>query len=227
MIINNSKINFYMIFIALSQIISIIYIIYHLKKDKINPRDIKYSLLLVIPFSLIGGILLTMMTSTKKALTLGFSSYGGLFGMLIAVLLYEKISENKKIKDRYLITLPLIYSISKIGCLLAGCCYGIPYKGPFYVIYPSKLNIKLFPVQLLETILFLIIFIIMNYLYNKKHKNIIEITFIISALTKFLTDYLRYSHINQVISLNQIISLIIIIITIIILIYKHKKDMIK
>ncbi|MCI5703121.1 MAG: hypothetical protein MR265_03950 [Erysipelotrichaceae bacterium] len=44
-------------------------------------------------------------------------------------------------------------SISKITYFIVGCCYGIPYNGPFSVTYPDNLNIPLFPVQLLKQLL--------------------------------------------------------------------------
>ena len=82
----------------------------------------------------------------------------------------------------------------------------------------NGLNIKLFPIQIVETITFLIIFFILHKLRNNKY--IIYITIIICALSKFLLDFLRYEHIKKVISTNQIFSLILISITIILLIYK-------
>ena len=59
--------------------------------------------------------------------------------------------------------------MSKLACFFAGCCYGLPYDGVGCVIYPSGLNISLIPVQLLETVTFMIIFIICILLMNNKN----------------------------------------------------------
>lgn len=228
MTINRIPFNIYMTCILISIFIAILYVFYYLKKDKIEKRLIWLSIIMVIPYILIGGIILNYLSSPNKTSLLkglGLSSYGGAFGLIIAVLIYETITKEKRITIRYIISIPLIYSISKLGCFFAGCCYGIPYNGPLYVYYPHIIKDKLFPIQLLETIFFLILFIIINKIYNKyKTEYIIEYTIILGALLKFLLDFLRYSHINKIFSLNQYISIITIIITIIILIVKTKSN---
>ena len=229
MTIKKFSFNIYMTCILLSLLIAIIYAFYYLKKDKVDKRLLWLSTTMIIPFTLVGGLMLSYITSPVKDLSflsLGFSSYGGAIGLIAAVLIYEKISEVKEIKYRYIISIPLIYSISKLGCFFAGCCYGIPYNGPLYVYYPNIIKVKLFPIQLLESIVFLIIFVIINIVYNKyKNKYIIEYTIIIGAIAKFLLDFLRYSHLNIILSVNQWISIILVIVTLIILlkqIYNQK-----
>ena len=65
-----------------------------------------------------------------------------------------------------------MYAIGKIGCFLVGCCYGIKYSGIFSVVYNYSLHapvgVSLFPIQLVESIVFLLIFI---YMLNKKLQN--------------------------------------------------------
>ena len=227
MTINKIPFNIYMTCILTSILIALIYVFYYLKKDKIESRLIWLSIIMVVPYILVGGIILNSLSSPNKSFSLsgiGLSSYGGAIGLIVATIIYEKITKEKEIPNRYIISLPLIYSISKLGCFFAGCCYGIPYNGPFYVYYPHVLKEKLFPIQLLETIVFLIIFLIINKIYNKyKSKNIIEYTIIIGATAKCLLDFLRYSHINNFLSLNQWISIILVLITISILIVRKKK----
>jgi phosphatidylglycerol:prolipoprotein diacylglycerol transferase len=111
-----------------------------------------------------------------------------------------------------------MYAIGKIGCFVVGCCYGIEYNGLGNIVYTHSLDapnhIHLFPVQILETIVFLLIFI---YMLNKHFKNkfswqVLGIIFILSGLAKFILDFFRYSHINQILSVNQLISVVFIII---------------
>ncbi len=221
MTIKEFPFNIYMTCILTSIFLAIIYTFYHLKKDKIETRLIWLSVFMAVSFIFVGGLTLTYISNPKE---IGLSSYGGAIGLIIAVLIYEKMTEIKSIKYRYIISIPLLYSISKLGCFLAGCCYGIPYKGPLYVYYPHIIQEKLFPIQLLETVSFLILFLILNYIYNKyKNNTIIEYTIISGATLKFLLDFLRYSHIKEVISLNQYISIILIIIANILLIKKKTK----
>lgn len=88
------------------------------------------------------------------------------------------------------------------------------------MIYPHKLNIPVFPIQLSETICFMIIFILC--IINRKNKYITEITIITCAIAKFLLDFLRYSHIGIILSVNQIVSILFVIGSIISILIKHK-----
>ncbi len=224
MIINTFKFNFYGVLLVSSIIIGFIYIFLSLKKEKEDINQLKLYALLFFSFAFVFGKIFTIVVSKEPVniINAGFSSYGGLIGVISSAIIFEKIVPmNKKLIKYSILSLPLVYSVSKIGCFLAGCCYGIPYDGFYSVTYTSGLNIKLFPIQLTESIVFLIIFLILNKFKN--NKNIIYITIIISALMKYLLDFLRYEHINKFITVNQVFSLILIIGTFIILIINEKK----
>lgn len=216
--ITRTHIPFYGIFIVLGILLGFIYIYKSLLKDGYKDKNIRLYILLYIAFSFVFGKIFTLITdnNTKSFLTAGLSSYGGLIGVILGAFIFEQIlNTDKKIIKYSIISLPLVYGVSKIGCFMAGCCYGIPYNGFLSVIYPEGLNISLFPVQLLESITFILLFIILNKYKNSK--NIIYITIILSAILKFILDFLRYEHITKTITTNQIVSIIIILITILIL----------
>ena len=220
MIINKIKFPIYGTMILLSLILACIFIYFYLKKQKVKNKSIFYYLIMVIPFAMFGGICISYTFGD------GLSSYAGALALLVASLFYEKInpSKNKDFIKSTLIALPLIYSISKIGCFFAGCCYGLPYDGALSVTYTGGLNIPLIPIQLIETIFFLIAFIVILILNKKHNKHIIEITLIICASLKLLLDFLRYDHLTKVITFNQIVSLILIIITVIYIIKNSRKS---
>jgi len=146
----------------------------------------------------------------------GLSSMGGLFGMYLSVITLALIKRDKnstKITiENCTLVLPLIYSISKTGCFLAGCCRGIPYNGPFCVEYTGKVTATgcIFPVQLAETIIFFIIFVIGIIMLVKKcsHTSVYLLT--LCAAAKGLLDFLRESHTGKAVSLNQILCLAVI-----------------
>lgn len=224
MIIPKQTFPFYGIIILISIVISLFYIYRMLKKENINNKNIYLYILLYGLFAIVFGKLYTIITSNFKynIIDAGLSSYGGLLGVLLASIIFELIvPTNKKILKYTIISLPLTYGIGKIACFIAGCCYGIPYNGIFNVIYIDGLNIPLFPIQLLETIVFIIIFIISNKLRN--NKNVIYITILISILMKFLLDFLRYEHIKRVVSVNQIFSIILLVVLIIVYIFNRKQ----
>ena len=223
MIISKQTFPFYGIILLISIIISLFYIYRMLKKENIKDKNIYLYILLYGLFAITFGKFYTMITSNEyNILKAGLSSYGGLIGVILASIIFEFIvPTNKKIIKYTIISLPLTYGIGKIACFIAGCCYGIPYNGLFNVIYKDGLNIPLFPIQITEAIVFIIIFIICNKLRN--NKNIIYITIFISTIAKFSLDFLRYEHINKLITANQIFSIVIIIVLLIMVIIKKLK----
>lgn len=223
MVISKQTFPFYGIILLISIIISLFYIYRMLKKENIKDKNIYLYILLYGLFAIVFGKFYTMITSNEyNILKAGLSSYGGLIGVILASIIFEFIvPTNKKIIKYTIISLPLTYGIGKIACFIAGCCYGIPYNGIFNVVYKDGLNIPLFPIQITETIVFIMIFIICNKLRN--NKNIIYITIFISTIAKFLLDFLRYEHINKLITANQIFSIIVIIVIIVLLIIKKLK----
>lgn len=191
-----------------------------------------YLILLSPMMSLFCGVYLTYITSGFRYY--GLSSIGGLIGMYMAVLtmaaINSKISSNKKDTKTMLqnctIILPLMYSISKIGCFLAGCCYGIEYSGVFCIHYTGHGNIPVhdvFPVQIAETIVFLGIFFVGIYFIKRKVKNMVWIIFIISAFAKGLLDFLRGSHTGELISMNQILCIILIVFGMVVMFCSRKR----
>lgn len=145
----------------------------------------------------------------------GFSSLGGLIGFLAGTYIFYFICDkDKKILENYVISLPLIYAISKVGCFLAGCCHGIEYTGILHVKYEADsacaLTTGVFPVQITETIVFFIIYFLLN-LKSQKEGIVIK-TLFFSALAKFLLDFLRYSHVGKIVTGNQMVCLIIMVV---------------
>ena len=129
----------------------------------------------------------------------GFVFYGGLIGAVIGIFIYSK---QFKVSFKSLLltlipTVPLIHSIGRIGCFLAGCCYGIEYNGFGHVIFhntPSApVNTPLFPTQILESICNLLIFIVLIITYKKysgTYKTII-LYCILYSVVRFSIEFLR------------------------------------
>lgn len=222
MVISKQTFPFYGIILLISMSLGLSYIFRMLKKEGIKDKNIYLYILLYGLFAFVFGKFYTMIYSNDyNILKAGLSSYGGLIGVILATITFELIlPTNKKLIKYAIISLPLTYGIAKIGCFIAGCCYGIPYDGIFKVIYIDDLNIGQFPIQITETMVFIIIFLICNKLRN--NKNIIYITALISTIAKFLLDFLRYEHLNKILTTNQIFSIIIVIVLIIIFIIRSK-----
>lgn len=212
-------------------LISNLFVVYFLSKKYNYTKNEIIGLLLYENVGIIGGAkILSYLQNYYQYngefnfMKLGLSSYGAVFGAIFFILLFC-IQFKKSLKELLYIfmpSLPLMYAIGKIGCFFVGCCHGIEYDGIFNIVYKysnvAPNNISLFPVQIIETMFFFIIFIYMIIKHSKRqfNQNILGISFILCGLAKFLLDFLRISHKNVILSLNQYISILFIVIGIII-----------
>lgn len=178
---------------------------------------------------LAGAKVLGALQTGSNILLAPFSSLGAVFGEFVCVVAFSLLMkiELKKIISLSMIPLPLTYSVSKIGCYMAGCCYGIPYNGVLSV-YNEKVEGLVFPVQLAETICFAIIFAIFFTLYLKgKYTFHISCALITTCcLTKGLLYYLRFESIDKPFGSHQIIIVALILIFIIYLLFNKRNKVV-
>ncbi|MCF0106034.1 MAG: prolipoprotein diacylglyceryl transferase [Holdemanella sp.] len=195
-------------------------VIYQLLKEKVEKRFILYSYLLTGTFIIIGSKWMSfLMDETITSIwDASFNSIGGAIGLIVSVTIYDFIYDKKShiFLDAYIKVLPLLYSISKLGCFFSGCCHGFIYDGIFHVEYRHG---SYFPIQFIESIVFFLLFL---YGYKKKDKYTI---ILICSISKFILDYLRYGHTGYALSINQILCLFIIGVTL--LLYYKKNKFIK
>jgi hypothetical protein len=116
-----------------------------------------------------------------------------------------------------------MYGIGKIGCAFAGCCAGIHYDGIFHVVTDKG---NLFPMQIAEAVIFILIYIISMIIY---YKDIYDpfASSVIYAVVKMLLDFLRDTHEDKIISANQIMCLAIVIILIVYIIVRKRQRFLK
>ena len=129
----------------------------------------------------------------------GFVFYGGLIGGILGLVLVNQISDINVMN--YVKTaipcLPITHGFGRIGCFFAGCCYGIPYDGPFCVDYQAPtlapVGISLFPVQLLEAIADFLIAVIIIDLIVKKGQGMFGIYLYLTSyvIIRFLLENFR------------------------------------
>jgi len=96
----------------------------------------------------------------------GFVFYGGLAGGFSLAYLIVKIKKQDPLRwmDAFAPIIPVAYGIGRIGCLLAGCCYGRTCDLPWAIHYPDGVeapaHIGLHPTPVYEVISSMIIFIL-------------------------------------------------------------------
>ena len=196
----------YSIMIALAFIVGL-YVQCRLNFNRGISRKTSFKLIMISPgASIICALLLTYYSSDRQYF--GFSSIGGLVGMYIGVLLSSVVHRNygeiRVMAENCTFALPLMYSISKIGCLFAGCCHGIEYSGFLSLHYISATGreMTVFPVQLIETIVFFMIFVVGMVLYKMHSRKSLYVVLGLSVSVKFILDFFRESHIGKELSLN-------------------------
>ncbi len=144
---------------------------------------------------------------------------GGIFGGICTIkLLNISVSQLEKCVVPYI---PLGHAIGRIGCLMAGCCYGIEYKGAFAVsseFLPSSYSV--FPVQALEALLNVMTIPILTYYSRKSNKKyrLLSLYLILYSLIRIFTECFRGDGIRggmAGISTSQWISLAILPISLI------------
>ncbi|WP_295094435.1 prolipoprotein diacylglyceryl transferase family protein [Ruminococcus sp.] len=219
----------YALMIAISFVAGLVLQYFLNIKRGIQPMIAGFITLLSPLMSFFFAFLLTYATSDGSKF--GLSSMGGLFGMYLSVVTLALIKRDPRTTcitlENCTLVMPLMYSISKLGCFFAGCCHGIPYHGPCCVKYSGKVTETdyIFPVQLTETIVFFLIFAIGMIMLIKNYRNTSIYILSASAAAKGFLDFLRESHMDKIISFNQILCIIVVIIGIVyITAFKRKSN---
>jgi phosphatidylglycerol:prolipoprotein diacylglycerol transferase len=76
------------------------------------------------------------LTTFKLPATDNKNALGGVAGMFAGILLAKMILRfNRPVFDSLAFALPLALALSRIGCHLAGCCFGTPTSLPFGITY--------------------------------------------------------------------------------------------
>ena len=160
--------------------------------------------------------------------------YGGLIGGLIVGYLYLK---RKKLpvgeySDICAAMIPLFHGFGRIGCFLGGCCYGVP--SAFGFIYhnnplPEANGIRRFPIQLLESALNFILFLMFHRLLKKdKYKGLLLYIYLCTyAVMRFVLEFWRGDTLRGFIfglSTSQFISIFVFVFGFIMILIKSRKN---
>ena len=132
----------------------------------------------------------------------GIVFYGGFIGGAVGILVYTKFARDVKTRrddllDIYAVLTPLFHTFGRIGCFLAGCCYGVESEFGFTVhdnpINPAINGVNRFPIQLVESACNLIIFLILLYLFKRgvMESRLIYIYMLIYPAVRFITEMFR------------------------------------
>nr|WP_256442212.1 prolipoprotein diacylglyceryl transferase family protein [Eubacterium sp. MSJ-13] len=145
----------------------------------------------------------------------GFVFYGGLFGVIFTLMLLTRKDTDmrRKVFEISVPAMPLFHAFGRIGCFLAGCCYGKTLSSPIVV---GPMEFTRIPVQLMESLAEFILFIVI-WVISKRNKQVdlLKIYLVTYAVIRFTDEFMRGDKIRGIyfgVSTAQWISLTILIV---------------
>ena len=179
------------------------------RKKENDPKEIFSYLTYAFGFLVIGAMLLYQIVEFKSQVKIipylfkyfsffrynfkmGLVFYGVSYGALIGGWVYAKVNDTD-IRETFMYltpAIPLFHVFGRIGCFLSGCCHGAISES-FGVLHPDG-NYYI-PVQLIEAVGDVIIFIILCIIKNKDNKYYkpIGIYLVLYGIMRFILEFYR------------------------------------
>jgi phosphatidylglycerol:prolipoprotein diacylglycerol transferase len=134
---------------------------------------------------------------------MGMNLYGGVVLALIAGYIYVRRKRERiwQVFDIFAPTVALGIGITRIGCFLNGCCFGVPTDLPFCVHFPEGSipfsqfgNGCLHPAQLYSSLYGLLLFVALHYFDKRKkfYGSTLCVLLMVEAFFRFVIEYVRY-----------------------------------
>lgn len=221
--------------IALGVIAAVAYMFFQGKKDVGLTFDQANTLfLLIFIAAFIGGKFFLLLenpslylNSPKKLVTgRGFVFYGSfLFAVPTMLWYFKKHKLNTyKMLDVMAVVTCIVHMFGRIGCFMAGCCYGKPATGPLGITFTDEacqapLNTPLVPTQLLEAGYIFLVMVALLMIKSKSQKfygQLFLLYLILYAIGRsileiFRGDVARGFIIEGYLSHSQFVALLIVI----------------
>ena len=160
-------------------------------------------LFIVVSWPEMGATFSEKITNIIKDFRYGFVFFGGMIVSVGALVWYIRHKKLPLLKtaDFMIVGLPLGHALGRVGCFLAGCCYGKPttlpwgvtFTDPHTLVPPQLQGVPLHPTQLYEAGLNLLLFVILHFAYKKPHKDgkILVEYILCYGLMRFSLEFLR------------------------------------
>lgn len=215
-------------------LLGVLVFLWRAPKNKIARRYLTHEQLVTlittgIIVGIIGGRLLHVLSdlSAYERMIDVFKIWEGGFSILGTVIaialfmpwyLYTHKIPILPILDLTTIYAPLVQSISRIGCFLAGCCYGRPTTMPWGVA-PWAVTVDdqlIHPTQLYSSLMLLVIFCVIRFVIFPRTHYMGVITswyLLLIGLERFMVDFWRADQITVsligLFSFHQIVALMV------------------
>ncbi len=253
------EIHSYGLMLAISFFLGIVLAVYRAKREKVNPDRIMDLSVVIVISAILGSRLLYVIAhleefkghwldtinpfqSSGQIGIAGLTMLGGFLAALVFGMgyLWWKKLPALKIADIIVPSLGLGEFLTRIGCFLNGCCYGIPTDHSFGMIFPAECaagyhftNTPIHPTQLYSSFygLFILIALLVLERWKKFDGFLLLCFFILYGISRFIVDMFRYYEDSMVlfrlgnlpISVNQGISIFMVLMGVLFIIYFSRK----
>lgn len=128
----------------------------------------------------------------------GLVFHGGLIGASLATVFYTRAHRLPlwKVADALAPSIPLGHAFGRVGCLMNGCCYGLPTQAPWAVHFPPAHvtgGAGVHPAQLYEAGLNLALFGALAWQYRRKtfDGQVFALYLLAYAVVRFVVEFFR------------------------------------
>lgn len=178
------------------------------KKNDLDPNPVFNILIVGVLFGILGAKLLYYITilddiiaNPKLLLDFsdGFVVYGGIIAGIVAAAIYSRKKGLPFLRylDCAAPSIALAQGFGRIGCFLAGCCYGVEMDSPISITFThshyAPNNVPLFPSQLISSAFDFLNFVVLCILLkqNKKPGKIGACYLIFYSIGRFIIEFFR------------------------------------
>lgn len=165
-----------------------------------------------------------IMANPKIVLNLadGWVVYGGIIGGIFSAMLYAKIKKLRFLEwfDLLIPSVALAQGFGRIGCFLAGCCYGRETDSVFGIVFHDSSyapnGVNLLPTQLISSALNFLHFVVLILFARRKKGDgqVGALYLILYSIGRFILEFYRGDLIRGSVgslSTSQFISLFIVV----------------
>ena len=233
----------YGLMIALGFLLCVVMAMYRAKKHKLETEAILDIALYGIIAGFLGAKLLYVIVEWKSFLesplrvlgSEGFVVYGGIIAGVLSAIVYCKRKKLVFLEyfDLAAPSIALAQGFGRIGCFLAGCCYGKETEGWFGVVFPTgsmaPAGVKLIPTQLLSSAGDFLIVVVLLLFYRSRSRyrgDVGALYMLLYGVGRFAIEFLRWDDRGTLgaLSTSQAISIVIVAGSFLLFWYNRKKN---
>lgn len=228
----------YGLMMSLAFIVAILFSYFRAKKAGLDPDKLLNIAIIAIVTGVLGSYLLYIFVTYSFSEIIacikdgsfsvfksgGLVFYGGFILAALCCIWYIK-AKKLSLSDyaaAIVPCIPLAHAIGRVGCFLAGCCYGKVCDTIFSVYYTNPIGgapvgVPVFPVQLMEAALNLVLFAIL-LIYTRKRIKAFSVLFVYLigySIVRFSTELMRDDEIRGIflgLSTSQWISILLFVV---------------